>query len=124
MRDRRALPGWIFTTARNEAVNAIRRARKAALAADAYGALYADEANAAEPDDAEERRRALCEACSELSGLQHKLVTMLLSDPQPSYAEISKQLNIPVGSIGPNRARALSRLRRSRPLRKLATTAK
>lgn len=120
VRDPRALPGWIFTTARNEAINAIRRARKAALAADAYGELYADEAEAAEPDDAEERQQALREACSELSGLQYKVVTMLLTDPPPSYAEIGKRLDVPIGSIGPTRARALSQLRRSRPLTKLA----
>ena len=38
---------------------------------------------------------------------------MLLADPPYSYAEISTALNIPVGSIGPQRARCLQRLRRS-----------
>jgi len=38
---------------------------------------------------------------------------MLISDPPYSYAEISATLHIPVGSVGPLRARCLARLRRS-----------
>jgi DNA-directed RNA polymerase specialized sigma24 family protein len=37
---------------------------------------------------------------------------MLMAEPAPSYAEISAALAMPVGSIGPTRARALNRLRR------------
>jgi DNA-directed RNA polymerase specialized sigma24 family protein len=37
---------------------------------------------------------------------------MLVADPTPSYAEISTALQMPIGSIGPTRARALQRLRR------------
>jgi hypothetical protein len=36
-----------------------------------------------------------------------------MSDPPPDYAHISAALGIPVGSIGPTRARCLGRLRRS-----------
>ncbi len=36
---------------------------------------------------------------------------MLTADPAPSYAEISRTLEMPLGSIGPIRARALERLR-------------
>ena len=38
---------------------------------------------------------------------------MLMADPPYSDAEISAALNIPVGSIGPQRARCLQRLRQS-----------
>jgi hypothetical protein len=38
---------------------------------------------------------------------------MLMADPPPGYAGISSTLGIPVGSIGPTRARCLERLRRS-----------
>jgi hypothetical protein len=41
---------------------------------------------------------------------------MLISDPPRSYDEISATLQIPVGSIGPQRARCLERLRRSAAL--------
>jgi DNA-directed RNA polymerase specialized sigma24 family protein len=36
---------------------------------------------------------------------------MLMADPPVSYAEISDQLGVPVGSIGPTRGRCLDRLR-------------
>ncbi|HJX99301.1 MAG TPA: hypothetical protein VJ351_00675, partial [Streptosporangiaceae bacterium] len=42
-----------------------------------------------------------------------KFLAMLMADPPYSYAEISAELNIPIGSIGPQRARCLQRLRRS-----------
>ncbi len=34
-----------------------------------------------------------------------------MADPPASYAEISDQLGVPVGSIGPTRRRCLARLR-------------
>jgi hypothetical protein len=36
---------------------------------------------------------------------------MLMADPPVAYAEISVQLGMPVGAIGPNRSRCLTRLR-------------
>ena len=38
---------------------------------------------------------------------------MLAADPAPSYEEIGAALDMPIGSIGPTRARALARLRRA-----------
>ncbi len=41
-----------------------------------------------------------------------KLLTALYFDPQePSYTDVAQQLEMPVGSIGPTRARCLKRLR-------------
>jgi DNA-directed RNA polymerase specialized sigma24 family protein len=34
-----------------------------------------------------------------------------MADPPASYAEISEQLALPIGSIGPTRSRCLARLR-------------
>ena len=39
------------------------------------------------------------------------LLRMLIADPPPSYEEVSQVLEMPVGSIGPRRARCLARLR-------------
>jgi DNA-directed RNA polymerase specialized sigma24 family protein len=49
-----------------------------------------------------------------LSGLpdrQRELLLLLIEDPPLSYEEISARLGVPVGSIGPTRARALARVR-------------
>ena len=60
-----------------------------------------------------ERDAALRAAFAELPPMCHELLSMLMSDPAPAYAEISARLGMAVGSIGPTRARCLERLRRS-----------
>ena len=62
---------------------------------------------------AAERDAALGAAFAELPPRCQRLLSMLMGDPPPSYAEISQSIPIPVGSIGPQRSRCLSRLRRS-----------
>lgn len=42
---------------------------------------------------------------------QRLLKALYLDETEPSYAEISERLGMPVGSIGPTRARCLQRLR-------------
>ena len=51
------------------------------------------------------------EAVALLRPEDQALVRMLASDPPASYAEISAALDMPIGSIGPTRARCLERLR-------------
>jgi DNA-directed RNA polymerase specialized sigma24 family protein len=63
-----------------------------------------------------ERNAALRAALAELPPPCQRLITMLTSDPPSSYLEISAALDIPVGSIGPQRARCLDRLRKSSAL--------
>jgi len=60
-----------------------------------------------------ERNAALGEAFARLPDRCQQMLVMLLADPPYSYAEISATLQIPVGSIGPQRARCLERLRKS-----------
>jgi DNA-directed RNA polymerase specialized sigma24 family protein len=60
-----------------------------------------------------ERNAALWAAFAELQPGCHELLSLLVADPPLAYADISARLNIPVGSIGPTRARCLNRLRRS-----------
>ena len=47
---------------------------------------------------------------------QRELLTLLVREPSPLYGEISNSLKMPIGSIGPTRARAIARLRRDREL--------
>jgi len=60
---------------------------------------------------AEERALAVREAISHLPWHWQRLVELLMADPPASYAEISDQLGLPVGSIGPTRGRCMARLR-------------
>jgi len=54
---------------------------------------------------------------AELNDRQRTLLLLLVEDPPPSYAEISHRTGIPVGAIGPTRARALERLRQTAAIR-------
>ena len=63
-----------------------------------------------------ERRRALTAALEQLTERQRTLMSLLFADNAPSYEAMSRSLGLPIGSIGPTRGRALSRLRRDRNL--------
>ena len=60
---------------------------------------------------ADERAQAVREALARLPWRWQRLLELLMADPPASYAEISDQLGLPVGSIGPTRGRCLARLR-------------
>jgi len=74
-----------------------------------------------DPDEAlvrSERHQVLLAGLAELPSRQRELLLLLMTDPQPSYDEIRRRTGIPVGSIGPTRARALERLRRTPAVRR------
>jgi RNA polymerase sigma factor (sigma-70 family) len=118
LREPAALPGWLATTTSRECQRALTAARRtegtgtkledALLVVD--GAMIEQEILAAE------RNAALHVALRQLPTRCQQLLMMLTSDPPRSYTEISATLNIPIGSIGPQRARCLERLRRSATL--------
>ncbi|MFC3987974.1 RNA polymerase sigma factor [Actinoplanes siamensis] len=68
----------------------------------------APEASLLRAEQAASVRRAL----ARLPERQRRLLWQLATDPDARYTEISARLDIPVGAIGPTRARALGRLRR------------
>lgn len=60
-----------------------------------------------------ERDAALREGLTQLPPRCRNLLTLLIAQPPVPYAQISERLGIPVGAIGPTRARCLAKLRRS-----------
>lgn len=118
LREPAALPGWLATTTQRECLRVIRvagRRESAERPLDFEMAGDMGEADAVveqELIDAE-RRAALRAAFAQMPIACRRLLSMLMQEPPPPYAEISARLEMPVGSIGPNRARCLSRLRRS-----------
>jgi DNA-directed RNA polymerase specialized sigma24 family protein len=60
----------------------------------------------------EERDRMLNQLVDRLPTRSQVLLRLLSADPPLSYKEISDTLSMPIGSIGPTRARALEQLRR------------
>ncbi len=115
LREAAALPGWLATTTRRECLRVLRagsRQDHAGLPSEEQ--MPGDPAATVDQELIEaERNAALRAALAELPDRCRKLLSMLISDPPPAYAEISAALGIAVGSIGPIRARCLDRLRRS-----------
>jgi RNA polymerase sigma factor (sigma-70 family) len=114
LREPEALPGWIATTTRHECLALLRRRQRSSpVDPSSYGVFDDDAEQGDLADDLlrDERHQALREGLRELPEDRRQLLLMLISDPPPSYGEISQALGIPVGSIGPTRARALDHLR-------------
>ena len=109
LRDVDRVGGWLATTAKRERLRAIRlRSRESEGQPDA-------------PDPAPgpyerlelaECIRSLSEALRRLPERDQKLLRMLAEPDRPPYARIAEKLGIPIGSVGPTRMRALSKLRR------------
>jgi RNA polymerase sigma factor (sigma-70 family) len=102
---------WLATTARRECLRVLRHAqRHVELVSEAPERESTDAA----PGDAlltAERDAALWRAVGRLRPSDQALLRLLTADPPPAYEEISAALDMPIGSIGPTRARALERLR-------------
>jgi RNA polymerase sigma factor (sigma-70 family) len=115
LRQPAALPGWLATTTRRECLRVVTAARKSEPPQTKLDEELrsADDMGIDEEILHAERNAALGEALARLPDRCQRLLTMLLSDPPYSYAEISVALQTPVGSIGPQRARCLERLRKS-----------
>lgn len=116
LRDAAALPGWLSTTTRNECLRLLRSATRVR-----QGPLPSEGPPADVPADSDiidallqaQRLHALRQAYAGLSPADQRLLAMLTADPAVPYAEISRRLGMPIGGIGPRRARLLTKLRRS-----------
>jgi RNA polymerase sigma factor (sigma-70 family) len=125
IRDPAALPGWLATTTRRECwriLCAARGPRDARHVLDVESIPDAQAPTAEQELLAAERHAALREAFTRLPRCGQQLIALLISDPPLSYAQISTQLGIPVGSVGPRRARCLDKLRRDPAIAALLAT--
>jgi len=115
VREPAAQPGWLATTARRECLRVL------CMSHGPNASMYAKDVETL-PDErlglaeqgllAAERQAALREAFAQLPRCGQELISLLIADPPMPYADISARLGIPVGSIGPNRSRYLSKMRR------------
>ncbi|MBV8998393.1 MAG: sigma-70 family RNA polymerase sigma factor [Solirubrobacterales bacterium] len=111
LRDPSRVGAWLATTARHECLRVLRGRERCVL----YGEDCPEhESLDARPGDMlllSERDAALWRSFARLRPSDQALLRMLMIDPRPAYEEISAALDMPIGSIGPTRQRALSRLR-------------
>jgi RNA polymerase sigma factor (sigma-70 family) len=110
VREPQRLGGWLATSVRRECLALLRR-RSRVVTHDEWD----DQPAPGDPlDDAllrEERDIALWRAFHTLHPRCQRLLRVLMTDPAPSYADVSAALAIPIGSIGPTRQRCLGALR-------------
>ena len=104
---------WLASTARNECLRHLSARKRVVLAEDD---IVLDGAAVSEPEvDARllsaERSLMVREALTHLPWRWQRMLELLMADPPASYAEISDQLGLPIGSIGPTRSRCLAQLR-------------
>jgi RNA polymerase sigma factor (sigma-70 family) len=112
LRDADRVGAWLATTARRESLRVLRRAQRQVPTGDELAEDQADAADLAGDLMTAERDAALWRAFDRLPARDRALLRLLVADPPPSYEEISAALQMPIGSIGPTRARSLERLRR------------
>jgi RNA polymerase sigma factor (sigma-70 family) len=104
---------WLAATARNECLRGLAARKRVILG---HEDVEPDAAVALGPgvDErllAAERDQVVRDAMSHLPRRWQRLLEMLMADPPASYADISNELKLPIGSIGPTRGRCLARLR-------------
>jgi RNA polymerase sigma factor (sigma-70 family) len=112
---------WLATTARRESIRVVRGRRRTTPIEDSALAdlIPADEISPertvlqAEQARLEaDRAKHMWRAFRDLPARCQQLLRILMASHRPSYAEAAAALDVPVGSIGPTRARCLRQLRR------------
>src|ERR687894_2204537 len=105
------LGGWLVTTARRECLRILRQAKPVPKHTNMTPETVAD------PSAGPEQRvidadtaRTLWNLVTELSPRRKTLLQALFTDSSRSYAEVARTVGIPLGAIGPTRARALQQL--------------
>ena len=110
------LAGWLAAVASHECLRMLHEAKRTVVTAEA-GYAAADpgtgpEQLAVDALTRAEVHAAVGRAVATLPPRRRALLQALFADDGRSYARISQDFGIPVGSIGPTRARVLAQLRR------------
>lgn len=116
LRDPNRLGPWTYSIARRFALEIVKRRGRQELSTDALEEWGRAPDLAVEPEvervlEQFEEARWVRGLVTELEDRCRNLVSALyLEDPTPSYEEIGRRFEMPIGSIGPTRARCLKRL--------------
>ncbi len=113
--DTSRLNGWLATICRRECIRLATKARREVLLSEADMARLIDD-SCAERDPCTEaalrdQHDRLYHAIMALPGRQRVVLVELLKRGDQSYLDLSRRLGLPIGSIGPTRQRAVTRLR-------------
>lgn len=113
LREPDRIVSWIVGISHRQAVNRIRARTREQATSDTELLTRPDETALPDADLVKlERIQHVREGMAQLSDRCQRLIQYLFfADPAPDYETISKTEGIPIGSIGPTRARCLDKLR-------------
>jgi RNA polymerase sigma factor (sigma-70 family) len=120
LNDPGAIAGWLAVTVRREAMRTLQRGVKEVLTGDPD---VSDEPDTVTPEHIviqRERHAAIHDAVGRLSERQRQVVGSMLSGPT-TYDQLAARLEMPIGSIGPTRERALTQLRADATLERVVS---
>ena len=112
IREPERLPGWLATTARNEALRVIRQQKRQIPSEFEYDVADPTNVSFDEMLVDDETQRAALRAFAKLPEDAQQLLRLLCADPPLDYSTISEMVGRPVGSLGPTRQRILDKLRK------------
>jgi RNA polymerase sigma factor (sigma-70 family) len=114
IRDPQCVAGWLATTMRRFSAAALRNRYRELLPTPDSMDVFPRVDDAADVADTVAARHAtfrLYQAISQLPDRERRLIRLQLDPAQRGYAQISRTIPMPIGSVGPVRGRALRRLR-------------
>ncbi|SDN06789.1 RNA polymerase sigma factor, sigma-70 family [Geodermatophilus siccatus] len=117
IREPARLAGWLRTTVRRECLETLRRTGRERPSdphsAEPVAAAASDLVDGDPEGSALRRERVdlVRAAVADMPERSQRLLELLVASPPLRYEEIGARLGMPVGSIGPTRARLLARLR-------------
>jgi RNA polymerase sigma factor (sigma-70 family) len=119
IREPAAIAGWLATATRRHAMRVLQSRMREQLSDDPR---LGDRAGTDGPEQAvlaAECREILAAAVAALPESHRRLMTVFVTQPTVDYGRVSELLSMPIGSIGPTRARSLAHLSRNPELRAL-----
>ena len=110
--DPRAVASWLIPSARRGAAEHARKARRASPVEDEkLAAVLPDEESAEALAVLDDDAARLWRAVSSVDERCRKLLRVIAFMERPDYQSLSQELDMPVGSIGPTRARCLAKVK-------------
>ncbi len=113
VRDPARIGAWLATTTQREALRCVAHNRRLVMRGDDSAFDGPDLLTAPVDEEllAQEQGRAVMAALSTLPPSWRSLFELLTHDPPLSYEQIGADLGVPIGTIGPTRARCVRRMR-------------
>lgn len=114
IQDPQAVASWLMVTARRTAWRTAERERRTVAVQDETLTRALPEEDSAEYEALlDDEAATLWRAVGSLDERCRRLLRVIAFAERPDYASLTRELQMPVGSIGPTRARCLTKLRRT-----------